>query len=243
MDCDTWLKAEITPDEMQTIDATNAPMLNAALCTDPIEAAVSFAAINAVYAARNLPSPEYVLCSSPLDAMRKIEAEAPDEEQGKTVLGEAVDMVFHGETFEVYQRTASESRWTHKMERRVERALFPVMQLSHAVDEALETAFSDKPVYWVNYAGANWSLWDSAMDLAQDEAAVSLGVKNPAYFSQERALGGAALKTCGGVYAFERKCLVYDRPVSIAHPKLVKDAAPGVVALRWRDGFACEMAM
>lgn len=243
MDSQAWLTTEITPEQMQTIDDTNEPLLDAALCTDNMNPDVACAAISAVYAARDLPPPEYVLCTSPVDALQKIDAEAPEEKQGEALYGEAVDMLFHGESSDVHRATAMQSEWTHKMGRRVERALFPVKQLAHALNEAIDADFEDKPIYWVFYAGAYWNLWDDAMELASDEAGVRMGVVAPGRFSSRRALGCAALQTCGGVFAFERKCFVYDRPASIAHPKLTKDAEPGMVRLHWRDGYSCEMEM
>lgn len=87
----------------------------------------------------------------------------------------------------------------------------------------------------LDYGNVCW--WGHIDKAVTFEAASALGIYRP---PQDFVLACRALQTSGWAFAFERLCLICERPESLHHPELSKEGPRDRVIVKWRDGFVCD---
>lgn len=221
----------LTTEQRKIVDGVVAPIKAEAMRTDPIKQEECIAAFNAAYAEKNLPAPEYVFCTSPWDALQKVEARATTDNYSD-ILGE--------ETF-LQLLDSEDPAWDDPLyeavSKRTEKMFMGFSALDNVVTSGVERYVAEHLNKWASssllYHGHN-SSWGRIEGYAMSKALEALGVmKQPRGY----ILDQIALATCGPVHSFERCCFISERPESFHCPSLTKEGPRDRISAKWRDGF------
>jgi len=259
------LPATLDAEQKKVVKAVTAQVHAAALNTDAIDRAACRAVIEKAYAAMGLPAPTVRFFDSPQASMRHLRELASggmgepaplaadfsqftgdmDELQGLLASmasvqprglaewGEEVELPAGDLEREVIQPFTWEAGW-EGLAGAVDKELGRLIHFEHAVTEALEASLQDGRQEWLLYSGGAAHLWGGAEALGRAQALVALGMLDaepPAL-----ALGGEVLRSCGWVNAFEKLCLVSERPASLSLQGHARDRQGLQAHVTWRDG-------
>jgi len=219
----------LTAEQRKLIDELLAPIKIGALRTDPIKQVECAAAFSAAYAAKKLPSPEYIFCTSPLDALQKVEGLADVRSFKKNLGDEAQLHVLDCD--QPYLDPLYEP-----INNRVDKALRVLLDLHNVVDAGLEKNNKKGRFDTMMFYGYE-SIWKNAENYGSAMAYAALGMIQ---VPQDYILSQVALATCGMAFSFERYCFISERPEKFHHPQLSKEGPRDRIIINWRDGFVAE---
>jgi hypothetical protein len=120
----------------------------------------------------------------------------------------------------------------------VDKRVGRLIHYEHAVTDALEAIVDHQDQEWLLYSSGAMNIWRCADSLVQIRALVTLGVLDAA--PPTLTLGRAVLESCGWINAFEKLCLICDRPKSLSQEGRPRDAEGLRTRVTWRDGQMCE---
>lgn len=227
-------------------EATRIDSIDPEACADAVETAYGFL---------GLESPQVVFCESPLQAMQWLQARAPipgDESIVQTewervahaqsqmwpALGSEQALAFHNELeFGVFNAYAWDFIWWPEIRKRVEQKTYEVLCLAHAVEKTLEALVTRKRDVWLLYTRAMASPWKAAEHHAGLRVLQGLGKIEslPPHYS----VGASLLQQCSWLYAFERVCVICNRPSAIERLN-AESSTRRTTLIRWRDGWECR---
>ncbi len=263
------LPAKLDAAQKKTIKAVAAEVHAAALSTDAIDRDACQALIVKAYAAIGLPAPTVRFFDSPQASMHHLRALASDgtgeaaplaadfsqftggmeelqgllasmasvQPRGLAEWGEEVELPAGDLEREVIQPFTWEAGW-ESFSTAVDKELGKLIHFEHAVTEALEASLPDGRLEWLLYSGGAAHLWGGAEALGRTQALVALGmldVEPPA-----QAVGGELLRSCGWLNAFEKLCVVSERPASLSQQGSARDRQGLQTRVTWRDGEVSE---
>jgi hypothetical protein len=244
-------------------------ILTAATSTTPIDNAVCIDAISSAYSYLGLNPPEIMFFSNPIRAMAELQRRMPlpSEEKSPTTsrpltnndhanlgaivfemisaaqprivsaLGQEVDLTFNDELNRAIESSCALSIW-NPLSKLVDRQLGNVIHYMHAVNNLLEDLVTHREHKWLLYSGGIASIWYGAEGFARVQALHDIGASEA--LPQGHDHGSSALQSCGWVKAFEKLCLVSDRPGALTQSGRVSDPDGVVTQLAWRDGQTCK---
>lgn len=220
---------KLTAEQRKLIDELLVPIKTEAFRTDPISQRECVAAFNAAYEAKKLPSPEYIFCTSPFDALQKVESLA-DIGSFKKILG-AEAQLHVLDCDQPYLDPLYEP-----INNRVDKALRVLLDLHNVVDTGLEKNNNKGKFDSMMFYGYE-SYWKNAENYGSAMAYDALGMIQ---IPRDYILSQAALATCGMAFSFERYCFISERAEKFHHPKLSKEDPRDRIVINWRDGFVAE---
>ncbi|RUL69002.1 hypothetical protein [Dyella choica] len=261
---DHLLARKLTPGQRKLVAAVADDMVVAALNSAPMDRAACQEAIQRAYTHLGLALPKVMFFDSPIAAMREMLRRTPGTEPppqrsmqedmadpAASVLDQAgaalprwlpdwgaeVDLSFNTELNRATDSAPYQPGWP-SFSNLIDKRLGHLIHHKHAVDTALE-AMVDRHVHFrLLYYSGPASLWGAAEDFARAQALAALdALDTPA---PELALGQAVLAGCGWVNAFEKVCLVSDRPQTLNQEGRPQDADGIRTRVTWRDGQVCE---
>ena len=201
----------------------------AALCTAPIDRAACRDAVDRAYASLALPPPAVHFFDSPLAAMAAM--------QGMAGLGREVDVSFNDELNRATDAIVRLAGWP-SLSRLVDTRLGPLVHYAHACDDALEARVPPADHMRLLYWSGSACLWRFAQQYARVQALVDLGELPAAPAGLQ--LGRTLLAGCGWVNAFDKTCLVSERPQALDQEGRPRDPDGLRSRVTWRDGLTSE---
>jgi hypothetical protein len=242
-----------TPREKKTIAAVCRALRSESERTDPIDVQACTAAASAAYREVGLSVPEIQYCASPSDALHRLQRLGPEPEpeadgQPRSLLwrmaaalprvwpqvGAEVDLSFHPEVLHALEPFNWEPGWWDTIEKHACQKTLEVLRLAHTVNDALEQQVTREQDAWLLYTKGASSLWAEAPEYAMLEALIALE-RIPAP-PKEFGVAKRLLSSCGWLYAFERVCLVCDRPMQIDRLNSTPARRGKTIRILWRDG-------
>jgi hypothetical protein len=249
------------------IDAICAQWLSRANCTDPIDEARCRGAATKAYALEGLATPAIVFCSSPIEAMSRLQSHSPDAnsrvprpvpdpqkvlEDGTSFAGVWDVMVAaQPKVWPTLGREVALSfhievfaaldwiPWGSETWPPVKRRVESrVFDLCH-----LAHTVTDALEKIVTVAPEAWLLYTqgagSLWAEAHEYAALETALALGHVHTPPAALaaGRELLASCGWIYSFERLCLICDRPADIQQSKHKREVR---TCIKWRDGVQCD---
>lgn len=151
--------------------------------------------------------------------------------------GSEVSLPAHDLEGDVIMPFAWQAGW-EKLAGAVDNGVGNLIHFQHAVTDALEAAIQDESQEWVLYSGGMSNLWGSAEALGRAQALLAIGMLEAA--PPALVLGGDVLRSCGWINAFEKLCLVSDRPASLEQTGRARSAEGLRSRVEWRDGEVNE---
>lgn len=151
--------------------------------------------------------------------------------------GSEVSLPAHDLESDVVMPFAWQAGW-EKFSDAVDKGVGNLIHFQHAVTDALEAAVQDESQEWVLYSGGMNNLWGSAEALGRAQALLAIGMLESA--PPALVLGGNVLRSCGWINAFEKLCLVSDRPASLQQTGRARSAEGLRTRVEWRDGEVNE---
>ncbi len=263
------LPAKLDAAQKKIIKAVAAEIQAAALNTDAIEREACQALVVKAYAAIGLPAPTVRFFDSPQASMRHLRGLASDgadepaplaadfsqfsgdmeelqgllasmasvQPRGLGEWGEEVALPADDLEREVIQPFTWQAGWDG-LSNAVDKELGTLVHLGHAVTDALEASLQDGRLEWLLYSGGEAHLWSSAEALARAQSLVALGMLDEA--PPALAVGGELLRSCGWLNAFEKLCLVSERPATLSQQGRARDRQGLQTRVTWRDGEVSE---
>jgi len=261
-------RAQLTAEQRSTAKRVTNTLLAASMSTVSIDRSVCSEAIIRAYKHLGLGAPTIVFVESPIEAIAYLQKQAPSTTQEKSrprndpltdaemadlgslvanmmrnaqprlvpSLGEEVDLTFNDEMNRAMDEVEL-NPFARLLFNRVDNNLGDLIQYHHAVSETLDAIiFNDQK--WLLYSGGVASLWDAAESFARVQALHETGLIDRLPIELE--IGSAALQSCGWVNAFEKVCVVSNRPSEL-HQTGKPSAEEGLrTKIDWRNGQTCE---
>jgi hypothetical protein len=262
------LADKLTTAQRKLVAAAADDMAAAALNTAPMDRTACQAAIQRAYTHLRLAAPEVLFFDSPAAALRELQRwmprspshiEPPHQRPMQDVManptawvaeqvgaaqprplqdwGAEVDLSFSTELNRATDSAPYQPGW-RAFANLIDKRLGPLIHCQHAANAALEALVDHRDHVWLLYSSGPANLWGAAEGFARTQALASLDALDiPA---PELALGLAVLSGCGWVNAFEKVCLVCDRPQALHQEGRPRDADGLRTRVIWRDGQVCE---
>lgn len=260
--------ARLTAQQNRLASEASKNILAAATSTAPIDRAICIDAVGCAYEYLGLKPPEIVFVDNPIQAIVELQRRVPLHSREKSrpmsepltaddlsnlgalvmemmsaarprnvsSFGSEVDLTFNDELNRAMEASWQLPIWT-PLSRLVDRELGDVIHYMHAVDHSLEELVTYREHKWLLYSGGMASLWYGAEGFARVQALFDIGVI--AALPKGHTHGLAALQSCGWVNAFEKLCLVSDRPGAISQLGRASDPEGLRTEVTWRDGTTC----
>lgn len=259
--------AKPTLEQRTKIDAVALQMREDAHRISPIDREECKKAVHAAYKYLDLAVPSILFVDSPLEAFIILKKRAgeivPDASPAATAilgsiglpddileimmsaqprnteaLGEEVDLTLNHEQ----NRAMDQGGKTVSLEpfsARIWKHLAFINHFAHAVDNTLAEQVAGANYRWLVYSGGAASIWEAAESLVRVRAMYELG----AFDSLPKALEvtSAVVKACGWVNAFEKLCIISERPAELRQIRESGRAGKVTTFIKWRDGQACEL--
>jgi hypothetical protein len=151
--------------------------------------------------------------------------------------GSEVDLSFHDELNRSMDETWRLPIW-RSLSNTVDRKLGDVIHYAHAVTNSLEGMVTYREHQWLIYSGGSASIWNGAEGFARVRALSETGVIRN--LPDGYTLGLEVLQNCGWLNAFEKLCVVCDRPIELSQSGSAKDPEGLCTRVTWRDGKTCS---
>lgn len=148
-------------------------------------------------------------------------------------LGDEVDLSFNQELNQVLFAAAMQPGWGSVSDT-IDRRLSHLIFFAHAVSDQLEAHMSPAVPDWLLSSGAHTSLWNAAEDLARVQALAAIGALPEA--PVEARAAHAVLTGCGWVHAYEKVCMVCERPSTLTQRGRASDRDGVHTEVHWPDG-------
>lgn len=261
-----------TADQCLKIDALINSLRALALCVDQIDCDCVRRNVDAAYAAHDLSPPELVFCSSPGDAICKIQTCAPPPLTNGLQDSVSLDELLTREPslgdFIQLMRSAHSQCWP-RLGEEVDLAFSQIEFMAtdphalHPLWSPLASRLERKLMCLGDLSYAVRETLEKLVSIKENEWLLSTQGSATlwgTFFSaaplmalvslgiaprlpRECELGHSALASCCWLFSFERICFVCERPQVISHPALCIDSVPGQILLSWRDGFASSSSL
>jgi len=261
--------SKLTAPQNKIVTEIGKDIVKACLSTSPIDRGTCLDAIGRAYAHLGLGLPEIVFVDSPIQAIARLQERSPVSSRDKAssmseplsrkdhanlgslvlnmisaalprrglAFGDEVDLSFHDELNRSMDETWRLPIW-RALSNAVDKKLGDVIHYAHAVTSSLEEAVTYQEHKWLIYSGGSASVWNGAEGFTRVRALFEIGViKN---LPDGYALGLEVLRSCGWLNAFEKLCVVCDRPIEMSQSGSEKDPAGLRTRVTWRDGKTCS---
>ena len=153
------------------------------------------------------------------------------------VLGDEVDLTFNDELNRAIEPSCLLPLW-RPLSSLIDKQLPYVTHYAHAVNASLEQLVAYRDQTWLIYSGGAASIWSGAEEFARVQALYDIGAIKA--LPKGKVLGLAALQSCGWVNAFEKLCVVCNRPGEISQTGKESDTEGVCTQVTWRDGQTCQ---
>lgn len=260
---------KLSPQQNKLITEVAKNILTSATSTAPIDRAICIDAIGSAYDYLGLKHPEIVFFDSPIQALAELQKRVPLPSQEKSrsssepltnndlsnlgaivlemmsaaqprhvsALGDEVSLTFNDELNSAMDQSWRLPIW-NPLSKLVDKRLGNVIHYMHAVNNSLEERVTYREHKWLLYSGGMASIWYGAEGFTRVQALYEMDAI-PA-LPKGHVLGLAALQSCGWVNAFEKLCLVSDRPSAISQSGRASDPEGIITNVTWRDGQTCQ---
>lgn len=260
------LPAALDAQQKKVLKGVTRQIQDAALNTEPMDRAFCQQAIERSYAHQGLASPTVLFLSSPQAIMRHLLGTASEAVEGtgqpsvdfsqllgaeddlQTLVlksmgsaqpralagwGSEVSLPAHDLESDVILPFTWHPGW-ERFSQAVDQGVGNLIHFEHAITEALEAMVGDENDEWLIYSGGMNNLWGSAEALGRAQALFELGLLSEA--PPALLLGNDVLRNCGWVNAFEKLCLVSDRPELLEQTGATRGPQGLQTRVVWRDG-------
>lgn len=259
--------AKPTLDQRAKVDAVALQMREEAHCTSPIDREQCKKAVHAAYKYLELAVPSILFVESPVEAFKILKERTgeivPDaspaarsilgsiglpedilemmmsaQPRNTEALGEEVDLTLNHEQNRAMDRGRKTVSW-EPLSVRIWKHLAFLNHFAHAVDNTLAEQVAGANHRWLVYSGGAASIWEAAEPLVRVRAMYELGALDSIPKALE--VTSAVVKACGWVNAFEKLCIISERPAELRQIRESGRSGKVTTFVRWRDGEECEL--
>lgn len=259
---------KLTAQQNKIVTEASKDIVTACLSTTPIDRSTCIDAVGRAYEYLDLGPPEVLFVDSPMQAMTPLQERTPVASREKALstseplsntdraslgsivlnmisaalprrghaFGSEVDLSFHDELNRSMDETWRLPIW-RGLSNTVDRKLGDVIHYAHAVTSSLEKMVTYREHSWLIYSGGSASIWNGAEGFTRVRALFETGVIKNLPSGYE--LGLEVLRSCGWLNAFEKLCVVCDRPIEMSQSGSAKDPDGLRTRVGWRDGKTC----